>query len=253
MRIFSGKMVLLGFLMLVLVCGLAIDAPAQKKKKKKATQPLPMPTPVQTTPQNNEPAVVGRSTDYADLEDYFPRNDGGAPATTTNNRATPADNTQAAVSAASPELEELTRQVRDLAGRIDSMDAKQKLLLDLELLNRAEQRAENLRGKLMDSTDKESAIKVRLTEVDADMTDQGIARKLAFSGSLRPEEARENLRKTLQAEKDRLTLQMTQLQNNRAALETSLQNADTLVEKLRLKLEKAIDDQLQETPAKKPE
>ncbi len=251
MRIFSGKTVLFGFLILVLVCGLAVDASAQKKKKKKATQPLPMPTPVQTTTQNNEPAVVGRSTDYANLEDYLPRND-TVPATTADGQATPADNTQTAVSAPSPELEELTRQVRELAGRIDSMDTKQKLLLDLELLGRAEQRAENLRSKLMDSTDRESAIKVRLTEIDADMTDQGIARKLAFSGSLRPEEARENLRKTLQAEKDRVTLQMTQLQSNRAALETSLQNADALVEKLRTRLEKAIDDQLQEKPGKKP-
>lgn len=238
--------------MLVLVCGLAVDASAQKKKKKKTTQPLPMPTPVQTT-QNNEPAVVGRSTDYANLEDYFPRND-GAPATI-DGQSTPENtaNTSAAVSAPSPELEELSRQVRTLAGRIDSMDTKQKLLLDLELLGRAEQRAENLRSKMMDSTDKESAIKVRLTEIEGDMTDQGIARKLAFSGSLRPEEARENLRKTLQAEKDRVMLQMTQLQNNRTALETSLQNADALVEKLRARLEKAIDDQLQETPAKKPE
>lgn len=237
--------------MLALVCGLAVDASAQKKKKKKATQPLPMPTPVQTANQNNEPVVVGRSTDYANLEDYLPKNP-DAPPTTADGQPTSAENTQTAVSAPSPELEELTRQVRELAGRIDSMDTKQKLLLDLELLSRAEQRAEILRGKVMDSTDKESAIKVRLAEIEGDMTDQGISRKLAFSGSLRPEEARENLRKTLQAEKDRIMLQMTQLQNNRAALDTSLQNADALVEKLRARLEKAIDSQLQETPAKKP-
>jgi hypothetical protein len=247
MRIFSSKTVLLGFLVLLIICGLSFDASAQKKKKKKA--PLPMPTPVQTAGgSSSEPAVVGRSTDYANLEDYFPRND-NTPAVTANGQ--PAD-TQNQPLAPSPELQALSAQVKDLAGRIDSMDAKQKLLLDLEILNRAEQRSGSLHQQLMDSNDKESAIKVRLSELDEEMTDQGIARKLAFTGSLRPEDARENLRKTLQAEKDRLNGQVTQLQNNRSALEASVQSADALVEKVRAKLEKTIDEQLQETPAKKP-
>jgi uncharacterized protein YhaN len=247
MRIFSIKTILLGLAVLVLVCGLSLDISAQKKKKKKAVQPLPMPTPVQTAP-SSEPAVVGRATDYADLEDYLPKTATTPPASdpaTADNQ----NNTQVS----SPAIEELSRQVRDLTGRIDSMDAKQKLLLDLEVLSRAEQRSENLRQQLMNSNDKESAIKGRLIELEGEMTPQGIERKAAFIGSLRPEEVRENIRKGLQAEKDRITSQLTQLQTSRAALETSLQNSDALVEKLRVKLEKAIDDQLQEPAAKKPE
>jgi uncharacterized protein YhaN len=243
MRIFSMKTILLSLAALVLVCGLSLDVSAQKKKKKK-TQPLP--TPVQTTP-SSEPTVVGRSTDYADLEDYLPKA-ANAPATTGGAQ------TGTDIQPLSPALEDLARQVHDLTGRINSMDAKQKLLLDLEILGRAEQRAGTLRQQLMDSSDKEDTIKTRLSELEGEMTPQAIERRAAFAGSLRPEEVRDNILKTLTAEKDHLTNQMTQLQNNRAALETSLQNADALVERLRDKLEKSIEEQLQDAPAvKKPE
>jgi len=234
--------------MLLLVCGLVFDVSAQKKKKKKATQPLPMPTPVQTA-QSNEPAVVSRSTDFVDPADYFP---GTTPTPANGDNQTVTNDTQTTVVQPSPELADLARQVKELSGRIDSMDAKQKLLLDLEILSRAEQRSGTLRQQLMDSIDKESAIKSRLIELEGEMTPQAIERKAAFVGSLRPEEVRENIRRTLQAEKDRVTSQMTQLQNNRGALESSLQNSDLLVEKLRAKLEKAIDEQLLEPPARKP-
>jgi len=72
-------------------------------------------------------------------------------------------------------------------------------------------------------------------------------------GSLRPEEVRENMRKTLQSEKDRLTTQVTQLEASRAGLESSLQSADAMVQRLRTKLEQEIEAQLQAPPAKKPE
>ena len=237
-------MVLISLAVLLLVCGLSLSVDAQKKRKKKPTQPLPMPTPVQTV----EPEVVSRASDEVDMGDYFPKAS-STPATETQTNNTPALET----SASSAMVEELARQVRELTSKINSMDAKQKMLLDLEILSRAEQRTESLRKQLMDSTDKEAAIKTRLTELEMEMKPETIERKAAFIGSLRPEEVRENMRKTLQMEKDRITTQLSQLQNNRATLETSLQNAEALVEKLRVKLEKEIDEQMQVTPAKKPE
>lgn len=245
MQKFGIKSILLGLAVLLLVCGLSVDISAQKKRKKKPVQPLPMPTPVRTV----EPEVVSRASDEVDMEDYFPK--------TATTPATDAPATSVPVagdtSTPSTSVDELARQVRDLTTKIDSMDAKQKMLLDLEILGRAEQRSENLRKQLMDATDKEAGIKARLIELESEMRPETIERKAAFIGSLRPEEVRENMRKGLQAEKDRLTNQLSQLQNSRASLETSLQNAEALVEKLRVKLEKEIEAQMQATPAKKPE
>jgi chromosome segregation ATPase len=238
------RSILLGLAVLLLVCGLSLDVSAQKKRKKK-TQPLPMPTPVQTA----DPEVVSRASDEVNMEDYLPR---AASTPAADVQTDPAAATgQPATSSA--QVEELARQVRDLTSKIDSMDAKQKMLLDLEILSRAEQRSENLRKQLMDSSDKEAAIKGRLEQLEYEMRPDVIERNAAFIGSLRPEEVRESKRKALQSEKDRLTSQLSQLQNNRGNLETSLQNADAMVEKLRAKLEKAIDDQLLGTPPKKPE
>jgi len=246
-RGFSMKSILLGLAVLLLVCGLSLDISAQKKRKKKV-QPLPMPTPVQTA-QTTEPEVVSRASDEADLEDYLPR------AAVTPAADTQITDAQAAgqTTTTSSTIEDLARQVRDLTSKIDSMDTKQKMLLDLEILSRAEQRSENLRRQLMEASDKEAAIKGRLEQLEYEMRPEVIERNAAFIGSLRPEEVRENKRKTLQSEKDRLTSQLTLLQNSRGGLETSLQNSDAMVEKLRAKLEKAIDEQIQAVPAKKPE
>ena len=241
------RAILLSFLAVILVLGLGVDASAQKKRKK-AKQPLPMPTPV----QNVEPAVVSRATDYADLEDFLPRNDTAPQTIPANPTGDPTVLPTTAPSSDST-VEELARQVRELTGKIDSMDTKQKMLLDLQILSSAEQRSENLRRQLLDSTDKEGAIKTRLEQIDYDIRPEVIERKAAFIGSLRPEEVRENMRKTLQSEKDRLTSQLTQIQNNRAGLEASIASADSMAQRLRAKLEKEIEEQLQAAPAKKPE
>jgi hypothetical protein len=235
------KTILISFLAVILVFGLSIDASAQKKRKKKA--PLPMPTPVQTV----EPAVISRASDETDT----PINPDAVPA---NEVSTSNQGNQGSqiVTTSNPQVEALAQQVRDLTSKIDSMDAKQKLLLDMQILSNAEVRSENLHQKLLESADKEAAIKTRLDQIEYDIRPDVIERKAAFIGSLRPEEVRENMRKTLQDEKDRLTNQITQLQGNRASLETSTASADAMVEKLRTKLEAEIEAQMA-APVKRPE
>ena len=71
-----------------------------------------------------------------------------------------------------------------------------------------------------------------------------IDRQVAMMGSFRPEEIREQRRKSLEAEKRSLDTLLAQIQTNRSSLETSVQKADTLVEKIRAKLDKEIDDAL---------
>ena len=75
-----------------------------------------------------------------------------------------------------------------------------------------------------------------------------LERSSAFAGSLRPEEIRETRRKTLESEKRNLENLLTQIQNSRVSLEANVQKADELVEKVRFKLEKEIDDALAEDP-----
>jgi len=63
-------------------------------------------------------------------------------------------------------------------------------------------------------------------------------------GSLRPEEIRDQRRKSLEAEKRNLESLLTQIQTSRTTLESNVERADFLVEKVRIKLDKEIDDAL---------
>ncbi|MBV9242453.1 MAG: hypothetical protein JO314_10640, partial [Acidobacteria bacterium] len=80
-------------------------------------------------------------------------------------------------------------------------DAKQKrMLLNLQILNGAEQRADNLRKQVFEMMDKENSIQKRLDEIAYLIQPEVIERELQLAGSLRPEEVRENRRKQLASE-----------------------------------------------------
>lgn len=121
-------------------------------------------------------------------------------------------------------------------------DKQKRMLLNLDILTRAEQRSESLRKQNFDLIEKENSIRSRLEQIEYDSRPEVIERPLQISGSLRPEELRENRRKTLLAEKRNLEALLIEIQTTRASVSDSLQRADSMVEKLRGKLEKDIND-----------
>ncbi len=92
--------------------------------------------------------------------------------------------------------------------------------------------------------EKENTVKSRLEQIQFDSRSEVVDRAVAMVGSLRPEEIRDQRRKSLEAEKRNLESLLTQIQTSRATLESSVERADFLVEKVRLKLDKEIDDAL---------
>jgi hypothetical protein len=132
-------------------------------------------------------------------------------------------------------------------------DRQKRLLLNLDILTRAEQRAESLRKQLFELVEKENSMKLKLETIDYDARPEMIERQVAFAGSLRPEELREARRKNLDAEKRNLSNLLVEIQATRTSLEQNVQKADQLVEKLRAVLEKDIDDALNEQPKEQSE
>jgi hypothetical protein len=100
--------------------------------------------------------------------------------------------------------------------------------------------------------EKENTIRGRMDQIDNDLRPESIDRSLAMTGSLRPEELREQRRRSLGLEKTNLQVLLTEVQKNRANLELNLQRSDALVERLRVRLEKEIDAALTEDE-KEPE
>lgn len=217
----------------------AADVSGQTTRRRRTAIPIPAPT---ATPPTSEPLVISRADEFPDE----------------NSRAIPPDpNENKSVVGASREnivtLEELGNRIRNLeaGGRKPAADPDQKqkrLLLNLDILIRSEQRSDSLRKQVFEMIEKENAVKTRIDSLDLDLRPEYIERNIALIGTLRPEEIRAARRKSLESEKSNLQILLTEIQRTRTSLEISLQRADALVEKLRVKFEKEIDAALEDDP-----
>jgi hypothetical protein len=93
----------------------------------------------------------------------------------------------------------------------------------------AAQEAQQLRNELRQLRDREAQIQAGLVEIDYELKPENIERYFAGVGSTRPEELRETRRKKLQAEKDRMQANLSEIAQERSRLEAAILNADTRV------------------------
>ncbi len=215
------------------------DLNAQTTRRKRTTLPAPR---VSSTPPTSEPLIISRAEDFPDSETMV------VPANRDEKPATAVDSAERNIR----EMENLAGRIKNLeTGSKKDYDEKQKrLLLNLDILTRSEQRAETLRKQLFEMIEKESAIRTKLELIENDIRPETIERNVAFAGSLRPEELRNMRRKNLEIERTNLQSLLTEIQRTKANLDQNVQRADILVEKLRNKLEKEIDDALVDDPEK---
>jgi len=141
-------------------------------------------------------------------------------------------------------IKELRDRIRLLeSGKKPNYDDKQKrMLMNLDILTRAEARSESLRKQMFEMIEKENSLKSRLEQIEFDIRPEMIERTLQMAGSMKPEEIRDNRRKSLAAERLNLQGLVSEIQTNRANLSNSLTKSDIMVDRLRTKLEKDIDD-----------
>ena len=217
MRTFiNGALAIIGS---VLLAGAMMQAVAQTPKK----TPKPLATPLPTL---SGAEIISRADDYTDP----PVKAASVPTKSATNNAA--------------RIKELTDRVNKLESESKSTyDEKQKrMLLDLDIITRAEQRSESLRKQLFEMIEKENTIKQRLDQIEFERRPEMIERTLQLAGSMKPEEIREARGKSLAAERDNLQALLTEIQSTKANININLQKADLMVEKLRTKLEKDIDD-----------
>ena len=226
---------------LVLAVAFAFSTDAQTNKNRR--QPRSTPTPI---PASSEPAVISRADEYPTVViEPIP-----APSPTD---VAPAGNGN---SQTIEELRERLLQLESNSRRKDPDEKQKRLALNLDILTKAEQRAEGLRKQLFEMIEKESTMRSHIDQIDNEMRPEVLERTFATVGSLRPEELRAAKRRSLELEKRSKETLLAEVQRNRANIEQSLQRADAMVEKLRVKIEKEIDDALvddiQPAPNNKP-
>jgi hypothetical protein len=104
----------------------------------------------------------------------------------------------------------------------------------IEMLARAEQRADSLRERLLDLQERQLDLQARLEDIEYDMTPERIQQALAFVGSVRPmDELRQARRNRLENEKARVNKQLELVDATRVRLEVAIAQADNDVEMLR--------------------
>ncbi len=208
---------------------LSVDGQTNRRRSTASTKPTP-------TPIRAEPEVISRADQYLDE----------------NGRViTPIEPESVQIPDPENRLSEgyvadLEQRLKALEGnkKVDSAEKQRRLALNLDILTKSEQRVESLRKQYFEMVEKEAQIQQRLDTLELETRPDAIDRSVAFAGSLRPEVLREARQKTLAAERVKLQTLMAEVQKNKANLDVNVQRADSLVERLRTRLEKEIDEAL---------
>lgn len=168
------------------------------------------------------------------------------------------DGTQAKPAKTEPEEQEmkqtinsLSNQVNKLTDRLTQMQEDDRYQLDMERLTRAEQRAEQLRGQLIDTQAKIADFESKLEGIEWSLRPENLDNSMAGYGSTRPEAAREARKKQLENERSRLQAQMKLIETSKSRLEVAVGNADAEVDHLRMKLNQRRE-QMDNAPLNEP-
>ncbi len=234
----KSKVLKIRFAIAAILIALFVSVSQTNAQTSKRKTNRPMPPVAYPTQPIIEPTVISRAEDIP--------NETQPVAVSEPIASPPPETVDEKIAASNKRIKELNTRIKTLEStQKNEYDEKQKrLLLNLDILSRSEQRAESLRKQLFDIIEKESTVKTRIDQLGYDLRPENIERSAAFAGSLRPEDLRDQRKKSLDAERKNLESLLTQIQNNRAVLEQSVQKADSLVEKVRTKMDKEIDDAL---------
>jgi chromosome segregation ATPase len=136
-------------------------------------------------------------------------------------------------------VQQLTAELEQLKRRGPGLDKHRQIDYLRDLLMKEEQRAEALQAQIQDATEKEGPLQTRIDQLDEQLRPDNIDQALAGVGSMRPEEAKEALRRRLGNEKRRIQAQLDLLHQSQARLRDSLATADASIQRLRLRLAEA--------------
>jgi hypothetical protein len=124
-------------------------------------------------------------------------------------------------------------------------DKQNRIAANLEILTRAEQRAEALRKELLERTERETSLKTRLMQIDEDSRPENIERALNPIGTTRTAELRDVRRRTYENDRQGIDRLLSLTVQARQRLEEDVRQADALVTKLRQRILPLIDREIE--------
>lgn len=144
-------------------------------------------------------------------------------------------------------LREITDRVAATGGNPGGSptDKTNRLSLNLEILTKAEQRAEALRRELLDRIEREASLRSRLAQNDEEIRPENIERALNPIGTTRTVELRDTRRRVLENERRGLEALLVQTSQSRLRLEDDVRQADGLVSRFRQRILPLIDKEIE--------
>jgi len=238
MRSRSGFKSVAGLALLSVLAWGAFEAQSQQQRRRpsrRATSPVRTRTvPAPEATPDYEPRVVSTADEQAAQE-------GQTTNRTRRNRPAPTPTPDETLRTMQTVLEEFGK----LNKKVDDLEKERRVDLIQECLTRAEQRAEGLQTQLRDVLEKESNLQAQMDRVEEQSRPESIDRQAALTGTFRPDELRDTIRRQYEAEKRRLRTQLEVLQGSRTRLEVALNSADQLVARLRTQLDDATQRELE--------
>jgi chromosome segregation ATPase len=224
-------------LALVLIVGfLLVDSSAQKRRRRRRTSSAPRienPAIYQPSPNDN---TAGDNSNAGDTN------------TTGNRTERPAGEQDP--EAMKKTIRGLATQVDKLNDKLSQMQESQRSLVDLERVSRAESRSAALRAELRDVQSKEADLEAKAEQADYDLKPENIERATAGYGTTHPEEVREQRRRQLESEKQRLQKQLDQLAVSHTRLDEAIATSDAEIDRLHKKLDAADQADIQNAKTK---
>ena len=151
-------------------------------------------------------------------------------------------------------LQTLNSGLREISEKLLGPDAKQndsakeqqtRISLSLDLLSRAEQRAEVLRKQLLELIEKETSLRSRLVQIEEEMRPENIERASSLVGTTRTVELRDVRRRVLDNERRGYESLLLQAAQGRNRLEEDVKQADAMVSKLRQRIFPLIEKEIE--------
>ena len=224
----SMRRLAIGALALFMIVGfLLVDSSAQKRKRKRRP----------STPRITNPEIYQPSTN--DNTNSNTSSDAGNVNSTENANQPSQQATDQDPEAMKKTIRTLSTKVDKLNEKLSQMEESQRSLVDLERLSRAEQRSSQQHAELNDLEAKASNLQARLEDIDYALKPENIERSTAGYGTTRPEELREQRRRQLESERQRVQKQLDLLASGRTRLEQAIASTDAEVDRLHKKLDAA--------------
>jgi hypothetical protein len=159
------------------------------------------------------------------------------------------EKTQQFLETISTELTQLTKSLQIFNQRLNEFlesiskykgvqltERQQKLIFGFEILNQTEQLAATLRKSLVETSEREATIKRRIGQIQSDLRPENIERGIQFQGTTKAEEARENRRRTLEAERNTLQNLLFEVEASRSQISENLKEAEAFAQSFRKSL-----------------